>query len=68
MRAHGALTSLEVTTPEADAERLHYLLLCAQRLKNQDEVNAVLEKLGRLYPNSKWRLESLIASANHSLI
>lgn len=67
-RAHSALAALEVSTPEADAERLHYLLLCAQRLKNQDEVNSILEKLGRLYPNSKWRLESLIASANHSLI
>jgi soluble lytic murein transglycosylase len=67
-RAHSALASLEVSTPEADAERLHYLLLCAQRLKNQDEVQSTLERLGRLYPNSKWRLESLIASANHSLI
>ena len=67
-RAHHALASLEVSTPEADAERLHYLLLCAQRLKNQDEAQSVLERLGRLYPNSKWRLESLIASANHSLI
>jgi len=68
VRAHSALASLEVGAPEADAERLHYLLLCAQRLKNQDEVNNVLEKLARLYPNSKWRLESLIASANHSLV
>jgi soluble lytic murein transglycosylase len=67
-KAHAALASLEVSTPEADAERLHYLLLCAQRLKNQDEVQSILERLGRLYPNSKWRLESLIASANHSLI
>jgi soluble lytic murein transglycosylase len=67
-RAHSALAALEVATPEADAERLHYLLLCAQRLKNQDEVNSALERLGRLYPHSKWRLESLIASANHSLI
>jgi soluble lytic murein transglycosylase len=68
VRAHSALAALEVATPDADAERLHYLVLCAQRLKNQDEVNNVLEKLARLYPNSKWRLESLIASANHSLI
>ena len=30
-RAHAALASLEVSTPEADAERLHFLLLCAQR-------------------------------------
>ncbi len=68
VRAHTELAALEVSTPEADAERLHYLLLCAQRLKNQDEVNSTLERLGRLYPNSKWRLESLIASANHSLV
>jgi len=68
LRAHAALASLDVSTPEADAQRLHYLLLCAQRLKNQDEVTAVLEKLARLYPNSKWRLESLIAAASHSLI
>ena len=67
-RAHTALASMEVSTPEADAERLHYLLLCAQRLKNQDEVDAVLDKLARLYPHSKWRLESLIAAANHSLV
>jgi len=68
VRAHTTLAALEVSTPEADAERLHYLLLCAQRLKNQDEVNSALERLGRLYPNSKWRLESLIAAANHSLV
>jgi soluble lytic murein transglycosylase len=67
-RAHTALASLEVATPEADAERLHYLLLCAQRLKNQDEVNSVLEKMARLYPNSKWRLQALIAAGNHSLL
>jgi soluble lytic murein transglycosylase len=67
-RAHTALASMEVATPGADAERLHFLLLCAQRLKNQDEVNVVLEKLARLYPQSKWRLESLIAAANHSLV
>ena len=68
LRAHNALAALEVSTPEADAERLHYLLLCAQRLKNQDEVNGVLEKLARLYPNSKWRLDALIAAASHELI
>ena len=67
-RAHTAFASLEVSTPEVDAERLHYLLLSAQRLKNQDEVDAVLDKLARLYPHSKWRLESLIAAANHSLV
>jgi hypothetical protein len=28
--AHRYLTALSVESPEADAERLHYILLCAQ--------------------------------------
>jgi soluble lytic murein transglycosylase len=68
VQAHRELSSMEVSTPEADAERLHYLLLCAQRLKNQDEVNSILDKLARLYPGSKWRLQALIAAAAHSLV
>jgi len=66
--AHRYLAQLEVSSPDADAERLHYLLQCARRLKNQDEVNQTLDRLARLYPNSKWRLESLRASASHYLV
>ncbi len=62
------LESLEVSAPEADAERLSYVTLCARRLKNQDEVHATLDKLARLYPQSKWRLEALISDANSHLI
>ena len=68
LRAHTYLSALKVESPQADAERLHYLLLASRRLKNQDDVNAALNRLARLYPNSKWRMEALIASANHYLL
>ncbi len=60
--------SLDVSSPDADAERIYYLLECARRLKNQEQVNAGLDQLARLYPNSKWRLEALVAAANHYLV
>jgi soluble lytic murein transglycosylase len=65
--AHRELVSLESLAPEADAERLYYLLLCARRLNNQEEVTSIVERLGRLYPASPWRLQALIAAANHYL-
>ena len=68
LAAQRYLKSLEITSPDADAERIYYLLECARRLKNQDQVNAGLDQLARLYPNSKWRLEALIAAANHYLL
>jgi soluble lytic murein transglycosylase len=66
--AHRYLKSLEVSSPEADAERLYYLLLCARRMNNQEEVNDSLDHMARLYPSSRWRLESLVAAAGHYLI
>jgi len=68
LRAQKYLETLEVPSPEADAERLSYLVLCARRLKNQDQVHATLDKLGRQYPQSKWRLDALMADANSHLI
>jgi soluble lytic murein transglycosylase len=71
--AHRYLESLEVSSPEAAAERLYYLLACARRLNNpeqvrQEQVTDALDRLGRLYPNSPWRLEALIAVGNHYLL
>jgi soluble lytic murein transglycosylase len=68
LRAQRYLASLEVSSPDADAERLCYLLFCARRLKNQEEVGDALDRLGRLYPNSKWRMEALVSAANHHLL
>ena len=68
LRARATLKALEVTAPEADAERIYYLQLCARRLKNQEEADQAADQLARLYPNSKWRLEALLASAGHYLV
>ena len=66
--AHRELASLESLAPDADAERLYYLLQCARRLNNQEEVTSILDRLGHLYPASPWRLQALVASANRYLI
>src|SRR5579871_6271978 len=66
--AHRYLSTLEIGSPEQDAERLYYLLLCARRLDNQEEVTEIVDRLGRLYPNSKWRMQALVAAASQYLI
>jgi soluble lytic murein transglycosylase len=68
LTAEKYLSSLEGLSPEADAERLCYLSLTARRLKNQEEVHASLDQLGRSYPNSSWRLQALVSDGNEHLI
>jgi soluble lytic murein transglycosylase len=65
--AHRELAALESLAPEADAERLYYLLQCARRLKNQEEVADIVDRLGRVYPASPWRLQALLAAGNRYL-
>ncbi len=65
--AYKYLSSLEVASPEADAERLYYLMQSARRLNNLDEMDALVGKLGRLHPTSTWRLQALMSSANRYL-
>jgi soluble lytic murein transglycosylase len=63
--AAGYLKSLEVRAPEADAERLYYLVECARRMSSDGEMNSYITQLGRQYPASGWRLKALIAAGNH---
>jgi len=63
-RAYQYLKPLEVSAPEADAERLCYLVECARRLDRDDEVIAFTQRLGELYPGSEWRKRALISAAN----
>ena len=62
------LESLELDAGEADAERLHYLLLCARRRNDRAAMNELVERISQDYPNSPWRLESLWAAANADLL
>ena len=61
------LADLKLESPEADAERLHYLLLCARRANDRDAMNAVLAQLAQTYTASTWRLEGLLATGNSYL-
>jgi soluble lytic murein transglycosylase len=63
--AYKYLSSFQATAPDAEAERLYYLLECQRRLNRLDEMNATLEKLAQSYPQSHWRLEALVAVGNY---
>ncbi|MBL8174095.1 MAG: transglycosylase SLT domain-containing protein [Bryobacterales bacterium] len=57
------LRGLEVNSPEADAERLYHLTYLAKRLDRESDMRAHLAEVERKYPNSKWRLESILTTA-----
>src|ERR1700733_5573507 len=63
--AYKYLTSFQASAPNAEAERLYYLLECQRRLNRLDEMNATLEKLAQSYAQSHWRLEALVAVGNY---
>ncbi len=63
--AYKYLNSFQAIAPDAEAERLYYLLDCQRRLNRLDEMNATLEKLAQSYPQSHWRLEALVAVSNY---
>lgn len=58
------LRSLDVRSPEADAERLYWIVACARRLEDGASMRAALDKLATSYPNSPWRAEALFTAAN----
>ncbi len=62
------LAELTVQSPQANAERLHYLLLCARRANDRAAMSAELDELARLHPDSPWRLEALLAMGNSYLV
>ena len=66
--AYRYLASLKVEDPEADAERLYYLLSCARRTGNDARIAEAVEELGRRYPKSPWRFSALLSAGNHYLL
>jgi soluble lytic murein transglycosylase len=61
------LKSLENLSPDADAERLYYILLCARRLNNNSEATAAFDRLGHSHRDSTWRLQALVVTGNQLL-
>ncbi len=60
------LTALKVDDPEADAERLSYLIRCARRLDRHADVKPLVSQLEQQHPNSLWRLDALIFVADEA--
>jgi soluble lytic murein transglycosylase len=63
--AYDYLKSLQLSSPESDAERLYYLLECARRLDRIDEMRSFLDRLSESYPKSVRRFDGLLSAANY---
>jgi soluble lytic murein transglycosylase len=62
------LTALKVDDPEADAERLSYLIRCARKLDHHADVKPFLVQLEQQHPKSLWRLDALIFVADQGRV
>ena len=62
------LASLQVDTPEADAERLHYIVALSRRLGKDPDRLTALTALSERHRHSRWRLEALVSSGNRALL
>jgi soluble lytic murein transglycosylase len=62
------LAGLDVQSPEANAERLYYLVELGRRLDDDALVARSLADLAAKYGQSKWRLRALLAAANRHLV
>jgi soluble lytic murein transglycosylase len=61
------LRGLQLTDPEADAERLFTEEDCARRMANDAAMMASVKEISRKYPKSTWRLKATVNAANRWL-
>jgi soluble lytic murein transglycosylase len=62
------LRGLEIPESEADAERLYYIEESARRMNDDSGMMWAVERLGKRYPKSPWRLKALVGAANRFLV
>ena len=60
------LSGLKVADPEADAERLYYLIRSSRKADHHADVKPFLQQLESSHPASSWRLDSLIFAADQA--
>ena len=65
--AYRYLSGLNLSSAEADSERLYYILECARRQDRDDLVLDCIKRLER-YPQSPWRLKALFSAGNRYLL
>ena len=66
--AYPYLSSLDVSVPEADAERLYYLAECARRTNNEAGMMDAVRRLNAQHERSQWRFKALLSAANRFLV
>jgi soluble lytic murein transglycosylase len=66
--AFAYLKALTLRSPEADAERLYYLVECARSVEDPAAMLEFVSRLDHLYPASEWRLSALIWAGNYYLL
>ena len=64
-QAFDSLKGLQTGAPEADAERLYFLIRCARRLDLTSEFQPSLDRLAARHGQSPWRLKALIAVGDY---
>jgi soluble lytic murein transglycosylase len=65
--AYSRLRSLEVSDPEANAERLYFVAECARKLNDEDQMMEAVKKLAK-HGESLWRYKALLAAGNRFLV
>ncbi|MFN7992381.1 MAG: transglycosylase SLT domain-containing protein [Bryobacteraceae bacterium] len=66
--AYSYLRTLDVSDGEADAQRLYYVVECARKLNDDDQMMEAIKKLGSHYAASPWRYKALLSAANRFLV
>ncbi len=67
-QARRQLQGLSPSHPEADAERLYYIVQCARRMGTDSEMLDAIQRLAASHPRSPWRLKALISAGNRYLL
>lgn len=60
------LLALKVDDPEADAERINYIIRCARKADKHADVKPYLTQLETQHPSSPWRLDAVIYVADQA--
>jgi len=66
--ADSYLASLQVSAPDAEAERLEYVVETSRRLDNDGALKHALADLEEKFPKSPFRMKALMSAANGYLV
>jgi soluble lytic murein transglycosylase len=63
--AYDYLLKLDIRSPDADAERLYWLVRASRRLDRPADFQQPLDRLAATYPRSPWRLQALRSAGDY---